>query len=190
MALSSVVDFQPQTVGIAIVTVLYLLIRYLNQTDVPRIQNLPEIPGIPIFGNLIQLGDEHARKAAEWAKKYGAVFQVRMGNRVRLFFFFLPLSRRSSRSAIENHFRQHLRLGQIPLDHAPIQPDLAAHVAHLPQGRVQLTGVHHWHVSVGRLVQAPTQSRGDGAESTGGAVVHAHHRSGIDEQHQRNLAGQ
>lgn len=91
MALSSVVDFQPQTVGIAIVTVLYLLIRYLNQTDVPRIQNLPEIPGIPIFGNLIQLGDEHARKAAEWAKKYGAVFQVRMGNRVRLFFFFFCL---------------------------------------------------------------------------------------------------
>jgi hypothetical protein len=56
--------------------------RSLNQTDVPKIKGLPEIPGVPLFGNLIQLGDRHAKVAAEWAKTYGPVFQVRMGNKV------------------------------------------------------------------------------------------------------------
>lgn len=73
-----------QTVSIAVIAVLFFVIRYLNRTDVPKIKNLPEIPGVPIFGNLLQLGNEHARKAGEWAKTYGPVFQVRMGNKVRL----------------------------------------------------------------------------------------------------------
>lgn len=71
-----------QTVALAAIAVGFFLIRYLNRTDVPKIKNLPEIPGIPIFGNLIQLGDEHAKRAREWVKKYGEVFQVRLGNRV------------------------------------------------------------------------------------------------------------
>lgn len=71
-----------QTVAFVVLTVAFLAIRYLNRTDVPKIKNLPEIPGVPIFGNLLQLGNEHARKAGEWAKKFGPVFQVRMGNRV------------------------------------------------------------------------------------------------------------
>lgn len=73
-----------QTVAIAAIAVVYFLIRYFNRTDVPKIKGLPEIPGIPIFGNLIQLGDQHATVAAKWAKKFGPVFQVRMGNRVSL----------------------------------------------------------------------------------------------------------
>ena len=71
-----------QAVGVALVAVLFFVIRYLNRTDVPKIKGLPEIPGIPIFGNLLQLGDCHARRAGEWVKKYGPVFQVRLGNRV------------------------------------------------------------------------------------------------------------
>lgn len=75
-----------ETLAIAVISVLVLLYRYFNQTDVPKIKGLPEIPGVPIFGNLIQLGDNHAKVAGEWAKKYGPVFQVRMGNKVGYYF--------------------------------------------------------------------------------------------------------
>lgn len=71
-----------QTAAIAVVAAVYLLIRYLNRTDIPKIKGLPEIPGVPLFGNLLQLGEKHATVAGKWAKKYGPVFQVRMGNRV------------------------------------------------------------------------------------------------------------
>lgn len=71
-----------QTVVLAVVAAVYFFIRYLNRTDVPKIKGLPEIPGIPLFGNLLQLGEKHATVAAQWAKKYGPVFQVRMGNKV------------------------------------------------------------------------------------------------------------
>ncbi|KAJ5382044.1 uncharacterized protein N7496_004472 [Penicillium cataractarum] len=74
-----------QTLAIAVVTVVYFIIRYLNRTDVPKIKGLPEIPGIPLFGNLLQLGDQHAQVTAKWAKKYGPVFQVRMGNKRIVF---------------------------------------------------------------------------------------------------------
>jgi phenylacetate 2-hydroxylase len=71
-----------QTFGLAFIAVVYFLIRYFNRTDVPKIENLPEIPGVPIFGNLLQFGSSHARVAAKFAEKYGPVFQVRLGNRV------------------------------------------------------------------------------------------------------------
>lgn len=79
----SMPEFQFQSVAIAVIAVVFFLVRYLNQTDIPKIKNLPEVPGVPIFGNLIQLGDEHARRAREWVKKYGPVFQVRLGNKVK-----------------------------------------------------------------------------------------------------------
>lgn len=72
-----------QSIAVALIAVGFFLVRYLNRTDVPKIKNLTEIPGVPIFGSLIQLGEEHARVAAGWVKKYGAVFQVRLGNKVR-----------------------------------------------------------------------------------------------------------
>lgn len=71
-----------QAVGAALVAILFFVIRYLNRTDIPKIKGLPEIPGIPIFGNLLQLGDSHAKRAGEWVKRYGPVFQVRLGNKV------------------------------------------------------------------------------------------------------------
>lgn len=74
-----------QTVGIAVVAAVYFIIRYLNRTDTPKIKNLPEVPGVPLFGNLLQFGSTHARVAAEFAKKHGPVFQVRFGNRVSTF---------------------------------------------------------------------------------------------------------
>lgn len=60
----------------------YALVNLLYATDVPRIKNLPEIPGLPLFGNLVQLGTDHARVAQRWAAKYGPVFQTRLGNKV------------------------------------------------------------------------------------------------------------
>ena len=71
-----------QAIVVAVIAVFFFAIRYLNCTDVPKIKNLPEIPGIPIFGNLLQLGNEHAKNAAAWVKQYGPVFQVRLGNKV------------------------------------------------------------------------------------------------------------
>lgn len=73
-------------VGVAILSVVFFTLRYLlNQTDTPKIKNLPEIPGVPIFGNLLQLGSHHATVAQGWAKQYGPVFQTRLGNRVSVF---------------------------------------------------------------------------------------------------------
>lgn len=67
---------------IGAIAAVFVLLRFLNATDTPKIKNLPEIPGIPIFGNLIQLGTDHARVAQKWAKKYGPVFQTRLGTKV------------------------------------------------------------------------------------------------------------
>lgn len=68
-----------------LIAVIFTVIKIMNRTDVPKIKHLPEIPGWPIFGNLIELGDNHAKVAQDWSKKYGPVFQVRMGNRRIIF---------------------------------------------------------------------------------------------------------
>lgn len=83
------------TVILAAIAITFFVIKQLNKTDIPKIKNLPEIPGVPIFGSLIQLGDSHARKAAEWVKQYGGVFQVRLGNRVSLSTFSRNATRES-----------------------------------------------------------------------------------------------
>ena len=54
----------------------------LTRADFPKIKNIPEVPGVPIFGSLIALGESHTQKAAEWAREYGPVFQTKLGNRV------------------------------------------------------------------------------------------------------------
>lgn len=72
--------------GVVAILVAFCAVRsYLNRTDIPKIQDLPEIPGIPIFGNLFQFGVHHAKVAQELVKKYGPVFQVRFGNRRIVF---------------------------------------------------------------------------------------------------------
>ena len=69
-------------VGAAILFVFFVLYRWAYSTDQPKIQGIPEIPGWPIFGTLHELGEIHARVAQRWAKKYGPVFQARLGNKV------------------------------------------------------------------------------------------------------------
>ena len=75
-----------QILGIAIIAAVFVVLKILNATDTPKIKGIPEIPGVPLFGNLLQLGVDHARVAKEWASKYGPVFQARLGNRVRFPF--------------------------------------------------------------------------------------------------------
>ena len=60
----------------------FLLYKLLYGTDTPHIKGLPEVPGLPLLGSLHELGTNHAKVAQGWAKIYGPVFQVRMGNRV------------------------------------------------------------------------------------------------------------
>lgn len=66
----------------AAAAISFFAYRFLYGTDTPLIKGLPEIPGLPLFGSLIELGENHALVAQQWAKKYGPVFQVRMGTRV------------------------------------------------------------------------------------------------------------
>lgn len=61
---------------------IFTVIKYFNHTDIPKIKNLVEIPGIPLFGNLLQLGSSHAQACRRLAARYGPIFQVRLGNRV------------------------------------------------------------------------------------------------------------
>ncbi|KAL7782664.1 cytochrome P450 [Trichoderma ceciliae] len=74
-----------QILGIAIIVVIFVLLKCLSTTDTPKVKGVPEIPGIPIFGNLLQLGVDHARVAKKWASKHGPVFQARLGNRRIIF---------------------------------------------------------------------------------------------------------
>lgn len=76
---------QPHILPFFLLAVIFAAIQIMDRTDVPKIKGLPQIPGYPIFGNLAQLGENHAKKAQEWSKKYGPVFQVRMGNRRIVF---------------------------------------------------------------------------------------------------------
>ncbi|KAB8339129.1 hypothetical protein FH972_022065 [Carpinus fangiana] len=69
----------------AFLAIAFFVLRYLNSTDVPKIKNLPEIPGKPIFGSLLELGNQHALVATRWAQKYGPVFQARLGNKRIIF---------------------------------------------------------------------------------------------------------
>ncbi|KAF2740022.1 phenylacetate hydroxylase [Polyplosphaeria fusca] len=69
----------------AALVVTYIVYRFLYGTETPKIKGIPEIPGLPLFGSLIELGTNHAKVAQEWAKKYGPVFQVRMGNKRIVF---------------------------------------------------------------------------------------------------------
>ncbi|KJX95502.1 cytochrome P450 phenylacetate 2-hydroxylase like protein [Zymoseptoria brevis] len=77
--------FTPQIFPFFILAVIYAAIKIIDRTDIPKIKGLPEVPGVPIFGNLRQLGDNHAINAMKMAKKYGPVFQVRLGNRRIVF---------------------------------------------------------------------------------------------------------
>ncbi|KXS99648.1 hypothetical protein AC578_9912 [Pseudocercospora eumusae] len=76
---------QPQILPFFLLAVVYTILKVIDTTDIPKIKGLPEVPGVPLLGNLKQLGDNHAVNAMKLAKKYGPVFQVRLGNRRIVF---------------------------------------------------------------------------------------------------------
>lgn len=137
--------------------IIYVAIRLLDKSDVPKIKNLPSIPEVPIFGNLLHLGEEHAKNTAKWAKKLGPVFQARLGNRVissnqltpNLQFLGHKLTYACLFSTPEIHFCKHLRFSQAFLDHQSIRSHLTSDNAHVSQRTIKLSGFHYWHLSMG-----------------------------------------
>lgn len=97
----------------AAAVITFFAYRLLYGTDTPRIKSLPEVPGLPLFGSLLELGNNHAKVAQGWAKKYGPVFQVRMGNRVSQSPYSMrdphegPLRDNRSDQSAENCLRQY-----------------------------------------------------------------------------------
>jgi phenylacetate 2-hydroxylase len=62
----------------AILFASYIIAELCFKTEQPKIDGLPEIPGWPVVGNLLQLGNDHAAVCKRWADQYGPVFQVRL----------------------------------------------------------------------------------------------------------------
>ena len=45
-----------------------------------RLPNIPGPTGLPVVGNLLQLNPDPSERFRQWSKKYGAVYQVTLGN--------------------------------------------------------------------------------------------------------------
>lgn len=171
-------------VGLAILSVFYLIYQYVYKTDTPKIKGLPEIPGWPLFGSLFELGEYHAKVAQKWAEKYGPVFQVRLGNRVR-FSCIHKLRNRSSEepelidSSIENRLRELLPISSALLDNPPICSHLSTNPPYIPHSRLRLGKLYHWHLPLGRLLQTPSKGRCHCSERARRKELHAHHRPRI-----------
>jgi hypothetical protein len=118
-----------QTIGIALIATVFFIIRYLNRTDVPKIKNLPEIPGVPIFGNLLQFGSSHAKVAASYVQKYGPVFQVRFGNRVSKLHVN---SDQNVNARTADCLRQLLRIRKASVDHKSVCTDISSNSTYFP----------------------------------------------------------
>lgn len=140
-----------QVLGIAIIAIVFVLYRSLNATDAPKIKGIPEIPGVPLFGNLLQLGVDHARVAQKWATKYGPVFQARLGNRVRISqlqsIAWLTLVHRIAHSLCE-----FLRDGEAFLDHPPVVSHLSAYLSHISLGSILISGIYDWYLTLGWIL--------------------------------------
>ena len=69
-------------VALTFVVLLVCLYQISTRTDVPKIANIPEIPGaLPITGHLLSLGDDHATVCEKWWRYYKqSIFQIRLGN--------------------------------------------------------------------------------------------------------------
>ncbi|OTA84417.1 hypothetical protein M434DRAFT_83333 [Hypoxylon sp. CO27-5] len=72
----------PVFAAVAIVIASYLVYNVAFRTDIPHIKGLPEIPGAaPIFGHLLNLGEDHASVCEKWWRQYNhSVFQIKLGN--------------------------------------------------------------------------------------------------------------
>ncbi|KAF5020452.1 hypothetical protein F66182_7531 [Fusarium sp. NRRL 66182] len=62
-----------------IVPLVYVLVNELIRYNA-RISNLKGPPGLPLIGNIWDIHINAAEKYREWAKKYGHVYQIQLGN--------------------------------------------------------------------------------------------------------------
>ncbi|KPM42678.1 Phenylacetate 2-hydroxylase [Neonectria ditissima] len=72
----------PVAIAFLVVAVSYVIHAVAFKTDIPHIKGMPEIPGaLPVFGHLLQLGEDHASVCEKWWRQYGqSVFQIKLGN--------------------------------------------------------------------------------------------------------------
>ena len=70
-----------QSLFVALITVpiLYLLANEVVRRQA-RLQGLKGPVGLPVIGNLWQIRENAAEKYRQWAKTYGAVYQIQLGN--------------------------------------------------------------------------------------------------------------
>jgi phenylacetate 2-hydroxylase len=65
------------------ILVLVWIYKLAFVTDIPKLANIPEIPGaIPFYGHLKKLGGDHASAFEEYGTKHNApIVQAKLGNR-------------------------------------------------------------------------------------------------------------
>lgn len=153
------------------IAVIYLVFRHLTRTDTPFIKNLPEIPGVPIFGNLLQLGEHHAKVTQQWASKYGPVFQTRLGNKVGV----LDSNHDFADRLLAGRLCKLIRLGAASVDHSPVRSNLSTDAAHLSYRSILLRRLYHWYESVGRVMPGQTKGCRYRPQPTCRSVIHAIH---------------
>lgn len=135
---------------VAIVCGLVILVLLFDSTDIPYIKRLPSAPGLPIVGNLIQLGSEQPRRLAELSKQYGPVYQIRLGNKVSPKNLDSNLGERILNDPVQALCCcQHLRIGQATLDQQSIQSHIPADIAHISQRAFIFTRLYDRHLSMG-----------------------------------------
>ncbi|KAF4996419.1 hypothetical protein FDECE_12455 [Fusarium decemcellulare] len=64
---------------LVIAPLIYIFINELVRHNA-RISNLQGPPGLPVIGNIWDIHVNAAEKYREWAKKYGKVYQIQLGN--------------------------------------------------------------------------------------------------------------
>jgi hypothetical protein len=165
------------TVLIALGAILVLVIWLFDTTDIPHIRGLATVPGVPLLGSLAQLGTEQPRRLAELSKKYGPVFQIRLGNKVRDSHH---TGNGAALKGVNQEIRrcQQLRFHQTTLDQQSIQLDIPTYSTHVSQCFVELSRLHHRHFAMGRVLQTTEKGGRRSGQSTFCCLLHAFCRSG------------
>jgi 3-hydroxyphenylacetate 6-hydroxylase len=72
-------DLQHLLIGVVWVPVLYLVVNEIIRSKA-RISQLKGPAGLPLIGNLHQIRTNAAEQYRKWAKRYGGVYQIQLGN--------------------------------------------------------------------------------------------------------------
>ncbi|XP_047951947.1 ent-kaurene oxidase-like [Salvia hispanica] len=70
-------------VGVGLSTLIFIITRYVHASKktTSGLPSPPEIPGLPVLGNLLQMKEKKPHKTfAKWADEYGPVYSIRTGS--------------------------------------------------------------------------------------------------------------